>query len=203
MNPIFPDSQILRIRQADSTNRYLAQLSKEENLAEGTLVVAYEQTHGRGQGNNSWESEPGANLTFSILLYPSFIHASQQFVLSKAVSLAVYDFVSQHVADVAVKWPNDVYVNEKKIAGILIENFIIDDYLSKTIVGIGLNINQNVFVSDAPNPVSLRQLTGKTYPLERCLQNLHVLIAARYRMVKEDAEQLDLDYLQHLYQYGK
>jgi len=203
MNHIFPRSQIIRILQTTSTNWHLLQLSNVENLEEGTVVVAGHQTQGRGQSNNSWESEPGANLTFSILLYPLFINASRQFILSKAISLAVYDFVSQYVPNVAVKWPNDVYVGEQKISGILIENFIIGDFMTKSIAGIGLNINQKRFVSDAPNPVSLWQLTGKSFMLEKCLQALHAHIAIRYRMMYDNAEKLNSDYLQHLYRYGK
>jgi BirA family biotin operon repressor/biotin-[acetyl-CoA-carboxylase] ligase len=203
MNHIFPDSQIIRISQTTSTNHYLLQLSNVENLAEGTVVAADRQTHGRGQGDNRWESEPGANLTFSIILYPVFVKGSQQFILSKAISLAVYDFLSQYVSEVTIKWPNDVYVGEKKIAGILIENFIGGDCLTKTIAGIGLNINQTRFLSDAPNPVSLRQLTGKTCRLENCLNDLHERIAARYRMMIENADQLDSDYLKHLYRFGQ
>ena len=203
MKHVFPKSQIIRIRQTTSTNWHLLQLSNEEKLAEGTIVVTDHQTQGRGQGNNSWESEPGANLTFSILLYPLSVNASQQFILSKVVSLAVYDFVSQHVSGVTVKWPNDVYVAEKKIAGILIENFIIGGCITKTIAGVGLNINQKRFFSDAPNPVSLQQLTGKTCQLENCLQSLHEHIAARYRMMTENTEKLNSDYLNRLYHYGK
>jgi len=203
MKQIFPKSQIIRVRQTTSTNWHLLQLSNEQKLAEGTIVVADCQTQGRGQAGNAWESEPCANLTFSILLYPSFLHPSRQFILSKALSLAVYDFVSQYVSDVSVKWPNDVYVGEQKIAGILIENFIIDDHLTKTIAGTGVNINQKHFVSDAPNPVSLRQLTGKTCQLENCLQALHEFMAFRYRMITENVEKLNSDYLQRLYRYGK
>ena len=200
-NPIFPDCQIIRIPQTNSTNAYLLQLSNDEDLAEGAVVVTDHQTQGRGQGDNSWESEPGANLTFSIILYP--FSSVVAFVLSKAISLAVYDFISQYVPDVKVKWPNDVYVGEQKIAGILIENFFEGPLLVKNIVGIGVNINQERFLSHAPNPVSLRQLTGKTYPLENCLHDLHVRIADRYRMITEDAEKLNSDYLQHLYRFGK
>ena len=203
MKPVFPKSKIIRIRQTTSTNWQLLQLSNEEELTEGTVVVTDHQTQGRGQAGNYWESEPGANLTFSILLYPSLVNASRQFILSKAVSLAVYDFVSQHIPNVSVKWPNDVYAGEKKIAGILIENFITGEYMAKTIAGIGLNINQKHFLSDAPNPVSFRQLTGKIYPLDECLQTLHEHIATRYRMITENTEKINSDYLQHLYRFGK
>ena len=203
MSHVFSKSPIIRVRQTLSTNAHLLQLSNVEDLTEGTLVVTDHQTQGRGHGDNSWESEPGANLTFSIILYPLSVEASRQFILSKAISLAVCDFVSQFVPEVSVKWPNDVYVGERKITGILIENFVGGAYLTKTIAGIGLNINQENFMSNAPNPVSLRQLTGKTYPLENCLQDLHTHIAVRYQMITENAGKLDADYLRHLYRFGR
>ena len=204
MNHIFPNSQIIRIPQTTSTNCYLQELSKVEKLAEGTVVITDHQTQGRGQSGNSWESEPGANLTFSMVLYPVSVKASGQFILSKAISLAIYDFFSIFISSgVSFKWPNDVYVGEQKISGILIENFVEGDYLTKTIVGIGMNINQKQFLSDAPNPVSLWQLTKNTYPLENCLQTICTHIADRYRMITEDAKKLNYDYLQNLYRFGK
>ncbi|MDR1172202.1 MAG: biotin--[acetyl-CoA-carboxylase] ligase [Bacteroidales bacterium] len=199
----YQDLPVIRLKQTTSTNWHLLQLSNVENLAEGTVVVADSQTQGRGQGDSSWESKPGANLTFSIILYPKPVKASRQFILSKAISLAVYDFVSQFVPGASVKWPNDVYVDDKKITGMLIENFIEGAHITKTIAGIGVNINQERFVSDAPNPVSLRQLTGKTYRLEDCLQNLHIRITNRYRMITENTGQLNSDYLHHLYRFGQ
>ena len=200
---IFPNHQIIRIEQTASTNSYLLQLSNTESLAEGTVVVTDNQTQGRGQGNNTWESESGKNLTFSMILYPVSVEANGQFVLSKTISLAVYDFLSQFVSDVSVKWPNDVYVGDQKITGILIENFIEGAFLTKTIAGIGVNINQERFVSDAPNPVSLRQLTGNSYLLDDCLKNLCMCIARRYRMMTANAHQLHEDYVHHLYRFGK
>jgi len=195
--------QIIRIPQTESTNDFLMHLSNVKNLPEATVVVTDHQTQGRGIAGNSWESEPEANLTFSILLYPISVRASRQFVLSKAVSLAVYDFVSQFVPDVSIKWPNDVYVDHRKIAGILIENFVGGEFLNKSIAGIGLNINQKQFISDAPNPVSLRQITGETYSLLNCLHDLLTHFEARYRMISENIDRLHSDYLQHLYRFGQ
>ena len=203
INHIFPNRQIIRVEQTTSTNYYLQQLSNVEKLTEGTVVVTDTQTHGRGQGDHSWESDSGKNLTFSMLLYPTSVKASGQFILSKAISLAVYDFISQYVPDVSVKWPNDVYVGDKKITGMLIESFIGGDCLTKTIAGIGVNINQEHFMSDAPNPVSLFQLTGQTYQLDNCLDNLCACISGRYRMMTDHPEQLNSEYLQHLYRFGK
>jgi len=199
----FPNCKIIRIEQTASTNCHLLQLSNVENLPEGSLLITDNQTKGRGQGGNSWESEPGANLTFSIILYPSSVKASQQFILSKIISLAVYDFLSKYLNNVYIKWSNDIYAGDKKITGILIENFIKGEYLTKTIAGIGININQERFFSDAPNPVSLRQLTGKFYSLEECLKTVHANIAQRYRMMIDDLEKINSDYLKHLYRFGK
>jgi len=202
MNRIFPDSQIIRIAQTASTNCYLKQLSETENLTEGTIIVTDNQTQGRGVAGNAWESAPGENLTFSVILFPVSVNASGQFILSKVISLAVYDFLSEFVSGVSVKWPNDVYVDDKKIAGILIENFVAGDNLTKTIAGIGVNINQKRFFSDAPNPVSLRQITGKTYDLDSCLQLLHLKIYNRYCMMIENTDELNSGYIQHLYRFG-
>lgn len=202
MNPIFPNHQIIRLEQTTSTNEYMLQVSAKENVPEGSVVIADSQTQGRGQGNNSWESKPNQNLTFSIILYPSTVKGSRQFLISKLISLAVYDFVSQLVPNVCIKWPNDVYVGDKKITGILIENFIEGPYLTKSIAGIGLNVNQENFSNHISNPVSLRQLTGKTYHLEFCFEELHRCIANRYQMVHEQENQLHTDYLQHMYRRG-
>ena len=204
LSVIFPDCKIIRVEQTTSTNCHLLRLSEKEQLPEGSIVVTDNQTCGRGVGGNSWESQQGANLNLSIILYPTSVKASEQFILSKAISLAVYDFLSKHLTSgVSVKWPNDVYVAEKKITGILIENFICGECVTKTIAGIGININQERFVSEAPNPVSLKQLTGKTYNLEKCLQTLHSCIAERYRIIMKDADSINSDYLQHLYRFGE
>ncbi len=204
MEKIFPGCQVIRLEQATSTNLELLQLSNEKRLPEGTVVITDSQTQGRGQGENSWESEPGCNLTFSIILYPLSVKASGQFILSKVISLAVYDFVSQIVPGVSVKWPNDVYVGDRKITGILIENFIEGAYITKSIAGIGVNINQEQFVSGAPNPVSLRQLTGESYQLEECIETLHNCIANRYQMIRERREgKLHEDYLRCMYRFGQ
>ena len=200
---IFPDFRIIRMEQTGSTNSDMVQWSEKERLPEGSLIVADNQTNGRGQGGNTWESEPGCNLTFTMVLYPTFIKGAAQFLLSKMISLAVCDFVSKYAAPVSVKWPNDVYVGEKKIAGILIENFIEGAYLTKTIAGIGVNINQKQFTGNAPNPVSLEQLTGKTYSVNDCLCDLMECIAKRYSMLRQQAGLLNDDYLRNLYRLGK
>lgn len=146
--------------------------------------MAREQTAGRGQRGNSWEAEPGKNITLSLILRPEQLPAMRQFELSEAVALAVADTVeSLGIGHVAVKWPNDIYVGDRKIAGILIENTLSGNLISRSIVGIGLNVNQREFHSDAPNPVSALQLTGREHNVEDLA----------LRMVQRILDRLSLD----------
>lgn len=156
--------EILTLERADSTNSWVA--SHEHTLADMTVVRAIEQTQGRGQRGNSWESQPNMNLTFSMIHRPEQLEARRQFGISEAVALGVVDMLSDYSVEACVKWPNDIYVGDGKICGILIENSITDRWLTRCIIGVGININQEKFMSDAPNPVSLRQLTGSRYDLE-------------------------------------
>lgn len=155
---------LIEIEETESTN--LLMTRRLESLPGGTVILARSQSAGRGQRGNSWEAEPGKNVTMSLLLRDLPVGVRQQFIVSEAVALAVADTVASLVplmADkVAVKWPNDIYVADRKIAGILIECGILGDRLTHVIAGIGLNINQTEFRSDAPNPESVGRLTGRT-----------------------------------------
>ena len=129
------------------------------------------QTAGRGCGENTWESERGKNLTFSVLLHPTEIRANWQFRISEAVSVALCETLEARLNErVEIKWPNDIYVGDRKICGILIENRLKGSTITDSIVGIGLNVNQRTFVSDAPNPVSVCQLTGEETDREALLE---------------------------------
>lgn len=195
-------SSIDRLSQTESTNNYAAAQLMTKRPNEGAVFVADCQTVGRGQINNFWESEPGKNLTFSFVIYPEFLRIDRQFEISKAVSLGVADFLSERVDRVRIKWPNDLYVENRKIAGILIENSIRMGKISSCIVGIGLNINQQKFLSDAPNPVSLAMLTGGEYDLVDLLEKLLLKIDARYQQLKSGlTHPIDSDYLSCLYRY--
>ena len=145
------------INECTSTN---ASIDRESRHGEALLALT--QTAGRGQRGNTWESEPHKNITMSVMLRPTDLPAIRQFEISQAVALAVVDLLERlMIKDVKVKWPNDVYVGDKKICGILIENSLNGAMISRSIVGIGLNVNQTKFLSDAPNPVSIKQLTGE------------------------------------------
>lgn len=192
--------RLFRLDETDSTNNYLRKLLAEGRVPEGSVVVTRSQTAGRGQVGNSWESEPGKNLTFSMVIYPDFILSNQQFTISQAVSLAVKELLDEYVSDVSVKWPNDIYWRDRKICGILIENDLLGSYISQSIIGIGINVNQTVFRSDAPNPVSLSQITGDVYDLDKLLDRFMCLFFKHYvKIVKGELLSLRQDYFHSLY----
>lgn len=175
---------LIHIQETDSTNNYLKKLLLSQSLEEGTVVYTDFQTAGKGQRGNTWESEQGKNLMCSIVLYPDMIKANEQFIISQIVSLAVADTLNKYTSDIAIKWPNDIYWKEKKICGILIENSLEGDTIKKAICGIGININQTTFRSNAPNPVSLKQITDYDFDLNTILDELQHNIAYYYNKLK-------------------
>lgn len=158
--------KIVHIDETDSTNRWL------KDHGEGTMVVATDyQTAGKGCGSNAWESERGKNLTFSMLIHPDGITAREQFHITEVVSVALCRTLQPYIYNkVEIKWPNDIYVGDRKLCGILIENRLQGNVIVDCIIGIGLNVNQRVFLSDAPNPVSMYQLTGQELDRDELLK---------------------------------
>ena len=164
------DFEIIHIEETDSTNRWLRDASSERAVPGELCVVARYQTAGKGCGTNTWESERGKNLTFSMLIHPEGLSANRQFHITEVASVALCETLEHYINNkVEIKWPNDVYVGERKICGMLIENRVQGTAIKDSIIGIGLNVNQRVFVSDAPNPVSLYQLTGCETDLDELL----------------------------------
>lgn len=152
----------------------------DRDAPHGYALMALTQTAGRGQRGNSWEAEPGKNITLSLMLRPHDLAANRQFEVSEAVALGVADLVvGLGIDNVRVKWPNDIYVGNGKIAGILIENSLCGAGIARSIAGIGLNVNQTEFISDAPNPVSLAMLTGMTFDLRSLAERMIQLILKR------------------------
>lgn len=181
---------MIHLNETDSTNRYLQQLCQEagnNKVEEFTTVCSDYQTAGKGQRGNSWEAAKGANLLFSFVCYPTFVPIRQQFVLSQLISLGIKETLDEYCSDISIKWPNDIYWKEKKICGILIENDLQGNSIGRCISGIGLNINQEVFLSDAPNPISLKQITGKHYQRETILEKVMQRIEQSYQKLKEDS----------------
>ena len=153
------DFKIIHIEETDSTNRWLRDYTSP--LPAGACVVVADfQTAGKGCGTNSWESERGKNLTFSMLIHPEGLPANAQFHITEVASVALCETLDPYINNkVEIKWPNDIYVGDRKICGMLIENRLQGSVIKDSIIGIGLNVNQREFLSDAPNPVSLYQLT--------------------------------------------
>ena len=194
------DPQFFYLKEVDSTNRYLRRLLLEETLSEGSLVVTDFQQAGRGQVGNVWESEDGKNLLFSLLIYPHFLPVNRQFLISQIVSLSVKEVLELYIERVQIKWPNDIYWENRKICGILIEHDLMGEWLSQSIIGVGINVNQKEFRSDAPNPVSLLQITGKTYDRRKLLSDFLRYFFDYYDLLMQGKEEeIQSSYLAALY----
>ena len=179
--------QIIHLSEVVSTNNTLRELLEGKTLPEGSVVYADYQTGGRGQLGNTWDSELKKNLTFSVILYPDVIPVNEQFLISQITALSVKETLDHYVEDITVKWPNDVYWRNKKICGMLIENDLTGTYLYQSLIGIGINLNQEEFKRDVLNPVSLKQITGKSYDREEVLNvflshfyNYYLLLLQEY-----------------------
>ena len=193
----------------DSTNNFIREMLAEErtgnvmsaqSLPGFTLVVADNQTKGRGQQGNSWETERGKNLTFSLLCHPDFVCATRQFLLSQCMAVAVQEALSYYVDGVEIKWPNDIYVGDGKISGTLIECDLQGKSIANCIIGVGINVNQTEFRSDAPNPVSLKQLVGKDFDREEILSAIVGNFQRYYEMLHEEREEeIRRAYMERLY----
>ena len=169
--------------EIDSTNSEAYR--QYEDTADFAVFATLFQTKGRGQRGAGWESAPGMNLTFSILMKKSSLNPSKQFVISQIVAIGVKRYLHTLGVEASIKWPNDIYVGDKKICGILIEHRIMGDTLSGSIAGIGVNINQESFISDAPNPVSVYNITGRKLDIREELKSLASIIYSLYRMLFE------------------
>ena len=192
--------------RVDSTNAFARRLIGESKAGEGSVIMAREQYAGRGQGGNRWHSQPGMNLTFSLILEPEFLQPDKQFILNKAIALAVMNSVKEELPPgitASVKWPNDIYAGTRKIAGILIEHTIMGNSLKHSIIGIGINLNQEKFPSDLPNPVSLKQITGFEYDSEKFLEKTCESIDREYnRLIKNVFTSINDNYNSSLFGCG-
>jgi BirA family biotin operon repressor/biotin-[acetyl-CoA-carboxylase] ligase len=196
---LFLGKNLLFMPECHSTNSSALELCQQSCPQEGTLVITNHQISGRGQRGNSWESEPAMNLTFSLILKPTFLAIKDQFMLSIVTSLAIRDYLAELLKKtVQIKWPNDILVNEFKICGILIENQLVGGRFSTSVVGVGLNVNQNRFSSTIATSISMIQ--GLTYNLQDVLDGILGAIEARYLQLRQNNfAKLRDDYLAHLY----
>lgn len=206
MKTLFVGQNSIHVESVDSTNSYASEMLRQIELAEGTLIYTFEQLNGRGQRGNTWESEPLKNVALSLVLYPKFLAVDKQFLLTKIISLAVADLMAEMLEsvinprEISIKWPNDIYVNDKKIAGILIENMLKEATIQSSIVGIGINVNQRDFNSS--NATSLALLSDKEFKLMQVIEQLCVFIEVRYLQLKSNKlESIDNAYLKRLYRF--
>ncbi len=181
------------LQSVESTNNYAMGMVHEGMAKHGDAWLALEQTAGKGQRGRSWKTTTGENILLSVVMEPAFMPVSRQFLFSMTIALACYDFFISYTHDeIAIKWPNDLYWRDRKAGGILIENVLKSGQWSFAVVGIGININQVVFPDTITNPVSLKQITGKTFDLYVVTRQLCQCIENRYTSLKNgDAKILE------------
>lgn len=195
---------ILKFESLDSTNNYAMNLLKEGKANNLDCIWALQQTTGRGQRGNTWQSDAGKNLTFSLIYFPAALEASQGFYLSIAVSLAALEFLNKYTQAALIKWPNDIYLKRRKTGGILIENTIEGPYIKASVLGVGLNINQRHFPDDLPLATSLASVSGKELELEKTLGEFSgSLVKQLRRLDQREYESLRNDYKTNLLGMGE
>jgi BirA family biotin operon repressor/biotin-[acetyl-CoA-carboxylase] ligase len=200
-------SEIVRLQEVDSTNRFFMDWLTREKPEEGTMVITEFQTAGKGMDGAKWESDHGLNLTFSFLLYPVFLAPEAQFYLNKSISLGLADTVSALLPgrnDIKIKWPNDIYIGNDKVAGTLIQNGIKGSLFDFSVIGIGLNVNQVNFPGEAANPVSLKMISGSDFNLDHVLGTATGFLDKRYDLLKMgNNSKIDQDYLDLLFRINQ
>ena len=192
----------IHLGQIDSTNAYLQRQQSEADIR-NWVVSANEQTAGKGMGSNGWESEVGKNLTFSLAVDMGFLPAERQFLLSEAVALGLYEALCPLIPEekLHIKWPNDIYFENRKLAGILINSTIKANMMDVSIIGIGLNVNQMQFKDWPTHPISLKQITGKKYNLQPLLEQIAEHILIKVEQLKASPAAIEQNYLKRLYRY--
>jgi len=198
-NTLFLGKNLVFMPECHSTNTFALELCQQSSSsAEGTVVITANQSAGRGQRGNVWIVEPGKNLTFSVILRPSFLPVKDQFYLNIFSALAICDYLKEAgCEDVRIKWPNDIYVRDKKICGILIESQLQGSKITSSVLGIGLNINQRNFTMGTATSLTLE--TGRDCDLQQALEQLLGFLEARYLQLRQKLQSLKIDYLDNLY----
>lgn len=200
---LFKERAIIHLDQTDSTNQYAWELLRQAPPPDGTVIVAQSQAQGRGQRGAEWESQPGANLLCSLVVYPHFLTAKNHFYLSKVVALAIQELLEEYLdKEVLLKWPNDIIVTHKKIAGILIEAAWNEQRMQQAVIGIGINLNQMEF--NYAKATSTRLQSGKVWDAQDCLQSLLQKFEKYYfKLASGQLTELSKSYREHLYRLGQ
>lgn len=203
-NTLFVGKVLIPVEETASTNEFACALIRENTAREGTAIFSTNQTTGKGQFGSNWYTGKDQNLAISIILLPTFLKASQFFHLNMAMSLAVAECATHFTGIPSrVKWPNDIYLADKKLAGILIENTISGSNFTSSIVGVGINLNQTQFPDWIPNPISIKDLTQKNVAPESVMQKMCEMIEMRYLQLKNGQfEKIRYDYRAVQYQLG-
>lgn len=192
----------VHLEHVDSTNAYLQRQQSEDDIC-NCVVSADEQTAGKGMGSNSWESEVGKNLTFSLALDMGFLPAERQFLLSEAVPLGIIEVLDDILPSekLSIKWPNDIFYESRKLAGILINSTIKANMMDVSIIGIGLNVNQMQFQNWPTHPISMKMITGQTYDLQPLLEQIAERILIKVEQLKSNPTSIEKEYLKRLFRY--
>lgn len=199
MDTLFTGKVVKFFNIATSTNELAANALKSSRVIEGSAFRANSQTAGKGQRGRVWTSGAGQNILTSYVYYPYFLKSDEQFCLVKAVSLAVKDLLDKYLLDKAtIKWPNDIYINDSKIAGILIESTMKGSQISSSIIGIGLNVNQGEF-GNLSNATSVVLETGKGCSLDMLFDELSFHLERRYLQLKQNKNAADKEYMRSMY----
>ena len=190
------DIHRIHLTETDSTNRYA-----RENVARHltALVTTDHQTAGRGQRGNSWESEAGKNLLFTLAMPTRGIKAGEQFIVSELIAVAISEVLSRYTTDIRIKWPNDIYYRDSKLCGILIEHDIEGNHIARSLIGVGLNVNQTRFISNAPNPTSLTQILGHDVEREPLLDAIITRFLELYEQYTSPTPTLSREALHECY----
>lgn len=204
-NTLFVGNVVLDFPEMASTNDYAVEMLTKTKPSEGTVITAGYQWAGRGQIGSTWVAPARQNLLMSVILYPNFLAAHHQFRLNQAMSVAVADAVRNLGApDVSVKWPNDIYLGNQKTAGLLIQNSLSGSWIQWSVVGIGLNVNQEEFDPNLPNATSMAKACAQTFVLEEVRAELCRCIEHRYLQLRSgEGAILQRDYLSNLYRFGQ
>ncbi len=219
MNTLFTGQHIIELDETTSTNTHAMQLIKQGDVTEGIVIWAHFQSKGRGQYGNTWQAQRGKNLTFSLVIHPNFLTAEKQFYLSKICSLAVLSMLTDYLTasqyDIEIKWPNDILVNGQKIAGILIESILRGNFVQSSVIGVGLNINQQDFSAFAKtatadrgelkrSATSLSLLLKREFDIKTVLELFCKHFEALYLNLKQQHfERLNKLYLNNLYKFNQ
>lgn len=200
LNTIFIGKVLFHFKSLASTNDFALDLLSRKEVAEGTVVLTDDQFKGRGQRGTSWLVSPEKNLTFSLILFPTFLKPLQQIQLSMAIAVAVRNAMSKFIEEeVYIKWPNDIYIGHQKAAGLLIQNSLTSSHVKHSVVGIGINVNQKDFGKDIPNAVSLSHFRECELDRNEVLNAIGIEIEKSYLTLKKSPSVIEKSYLEHLY----